>query len=180
MNIINNYSKIDEYMPIIKLADNEYVINFDKKDILTRKYKEVNGISVETDDFISSGNCSYKSFIIKKKLTPIQIVNLIQNVIDDETSYNIINLFKWNGYSIYLSKENQMNYKNALDLAIMTNGESLPITFKFKKDGKTAYYTFDTVNELKDFYMAINKHINSCLETGWQRKDAVVAEDYKI
>lgn len=180
MTVVSNYSKIDQYKPIDKIGNNEYIIAFDKKDILSTKSKEVNGILIDTDEVIPTGDCTYKSFVIKSKLSANQIVNLIYNIIDEETKHSIINLFKWNGYSIYLSTENQMNYKNAFDLAVASNSESLPVTFKFKKDGKTAYYTFDMISELKDFYMAINKHINSCLELGWQRKDAVNVEDYKI
>lgn len=180
MNIVSNYSEIDQYKPITKIGNNEYIIAFDKKDILSMKYKEVNGILIETDELVPSGYCTYKSFVIKNILSANQIVDLIYNVINEETQNSIINLFNWNGYSIYLSQENQMNYKNAFDLAVATNGESLPVTFKFKKDGKSAYYTFDMISELKDFYMTVNKHINSCLELGWQRKDAVNIEDYKI
>ena len=36
----------------------------------------------------------------------------------------------WNGLKVWLSMENQMNYKTAYDLALQTGGENLPVTFK--------------------------------------------------
>ena len=73
------------------------------------------------------------------------------DIINKDTEYKIYNCFRWKGYSVHLDKENQMNYKNAFDLAIATDGKNLPVTFKFKKGKNTAYYTFDTIDELKDF-----------------------------
>ncbi len=179
MTVVSNYSKIDQYKPIDKIGNNEYIIAFDKKDILSTKSKEVNGILIDTDEVIPTGDCTYKSFVIKSKLSANQIVNLIYNIIDEETKHSIINLFKWNGYSIYLSTENQMNYKNAFDVALATDGSNLPVTFKFNKSGKTNYYTFDSVEELKAFYLAVNKHITSCLKAGWNAKDRLDINDYK-
>ena len=37
----------------------------------------------------------------------------------------------WNNKRIWLSSENQFNYKVAYDLALQTNGANLPIIFKF-------------------------------------------------
>ena len=61
-----------------------------------------------------------------------------------------------------------------------TDGENLPVTFKFTRLGKTVYHTFDTVEELKKYYIDINKHITTCLESGWKRKDSINVDDYII
>ena len=180
MNSFTDQCKITDYKPITKLSDGNYLVCFDKIEILYNETTVKNSKVVETGKKLPTGNCIFRSFIISGNSTTNQIVNEINKLIDNETSFNIINSCLWNGYSIYLSKENQMNYKNAFDLAVTTNGESLPVTFKFKKDGKSTYYTFDTVGELKDFYLKVNKHINDCLSLGWSRKDKVNPNDYKI
>ena len=77
-----------------------------------------------------------------------------------------------------IEKANE-DYKNAFDIALSTDGSNLPVTFKFNKSGKTNYYTFDSVEELKDFYLAVNKHITSCLKAGWNAKDRLDINDYK-
>ena len=42
----------------------------------------------------------------------------------------------------------------AYDLAVQTNGVSLPVTFKFGDNDNPVYYKFTTLEELTDF---INK-----------------------
>jgi len=179
MNAFCDQCKIKDYKPIIKLNNGKYLVCFDKVEILYNETIVKNSKIVETGKKLSTGKCKYYSFIIDEA-NPNKIVETINKMIDNETSYNIVHSFYWNGYNVYLSKENQMNYKNAFDLAVTTNGESLPVTFKFSKNNKSTYYTFDTVVELKDFYLALNKHINNCLSLGWSRKDKVVIDDYKI
>ena len=180
MNAFSNQCKVTDYKPITKLSNGKYLVCFDKVEILYNETTLVNSKVVNTGKKLHTGDCTFRSFIIDDNSSTNLIVNEINKIIDEETAYNIINSCLWNGYNIYLSKENQMNYKNAFDLAVTTNGESLPVTFKFKKKGKSTYYTFDTVAELKDFYLKINKHINDCLALGWSRKDKVNPEDYNI
>ena len=178
-NIITNIIEVSDYKPIIEI-DNKYIINFDKVDLMENETVKVNGKMVQTGNMVPTGKCIYSSFTCPNTLTVDEIVNKINELINNEVTYLIKNHFYWNGYNINLSSENQMNYKNAFDLAVATEGDSLPITFKFKKNGKNEYYTFDTVSELKDFYIKVNKYINECLQDGWGRKDAINPEDYKI
>ena len=179
MNTFNSHGKSSDYKPIVKLNDGRYLVSFNKIELLYDETTVKNSKVVNTGKKLPSGKCIFTSFISNTN-NPNKIVEDINNFINEKTSYNIINSFYWNGYNVYLSKENQMNYKNAFDLAVATNGESLPITLKFKKDGKVAYYTFDSVVELKDFYLSLNKHINTCLSKGWALKDKVNVNDYKI
>ena len=176
----NNFGKTSEFKYIVKLNDGKYLVSFDKVDILVDEVVYKNSKPVKTGNSLPSGESVWKSIILDFHADPATIVSTLTQLIDKDTQYNIINSFIWNGYNVYLSKENQMNYKNAFDLAVSTNGESLPVTFKFKKDGKGVYYTFDTVAELRDFYIKLNKHINGCLENGWKRKDDIIADNYKI
>ena len=81
---------------------------------------------------------------------------------------------------VWLSTENQFNYKAAYDLAVQTKGKSLPITFKFGSSSNPQYYTFNSLEELTDFYTKVINHVNECLKEGWKKKDSINWEDYKI
>lgn len=96
-----------------------------------------------------------------------------------ETEERIRSGFTWEGCPVWLSAENQMNYKAAHDLAVQTDGGTLPVTFKFGTDGEPVYHTFDTVEELADFYMKAMAFIQETLEEGWRRKDAFNPDDYR-
>ena len=48
---------------------------------------------------------------------------------------------------VWLSTENQYNYKAAYDLAVQTGGETLPVTFKFGSDEQPEYHTFEKLDE---------------------------------
>ena len=81
---------------------------------------------------------------------------------------------------VWLSAENQFNYKAAYDLAIQTAGATLPVTFKFGTDDVPCYHTFLTVEELTDFYTKAMRHIQFALATGWNNKDAFNLESYRV
>ena len=74
-------------------------------------------------------------------------------------------------YPVWLSIENQFNYKAIYDLAIQTNSKNLPVMFKFGTVEKPVYYTFNTIEELNDFYLKSIKFIQQTLENGWKEKD---------
>ena len=82
--------------------------------------------------------------------------------------------------SIWLSSENQFNYKAAYDLAVQTAGATLPVTFKFGTDNAPGYHTFNTVEELSDFYTKAMQHILSALADGWSKKDAFSLDSYRV
>lgn len=80
---------------------------------------------------------------------------------------------------MWLSSENQFNYKAAYDLAVQTNGANLPQVFKFGSTENPEYYKFETVEELTDFYTKATTYINQCLAVGWAKKDNINWDDYK-
>lgn len=80
---------------------------------------------------------------------------------------------KWNDMPIWLSTENQFNYKAAYDLAVQTAGASLPVTFKFGTDNEPNYHTFGTLDDLKDFYVASLNFVQQTLKEGWEEKDNI-------
>lgn len=92
------------------------------------------------------------------------------NAIIDE---RIVNGFTWNDIPVWLSTENQFNYKAAYDLAVQTGGMNLPIVFKFGTTVNPVYHTFSTVDELSGFYLAAMRYVNDTLSAGWEKKDAI-------
>lgn len=92
----------------------------------------------------------------------------------------IISGFSWNGYPVWLSTENQFNYKAAYDLAVQTNGDTLPVTFKFGTTDAPVYYTFSSLSELTKFYMAATQFVTATLTAGWKEKDAIDWQEYEM
>lgn len=98
------------------------------------------------------------------------IMSDAMQVLNTITDTEIVSGFKWDGHLVWLSRENQMNYFFAFVLAILTQGETLPVTFKIGTDEAPHLVTFKTVDELKPFITGAFRHIYSTLEKGWARK----------
>ena len=128
--------KKSDYSPITKLNEGVYKLMFLKTDL-----EEVNLCKILVDVFY--GNITEK--YVKDK---------VNKFINEETDWKIKSGFTWKDYKVWLSSENQFNYKAAYDLAVQTNGVSLPVTFKFGDNDNQVYYKFTTLEELTDF---INK-----------------------
>lgn len=83
----------------------------------------------------------------------------------------ILNGMSWGGHQVYLSRENQFNYKALYDLAVQ-GAPVLPATFRIGY----GFHEFTTIKELSEFYIASVEHVNSCLHKCWQAKEAINAE----
>ncbi len=105
----------------------------------------------------------------------------IHGLIDAQTDYNIENKCTWNGISVYLSEENQRNFKAVYDLSVQLNGQTLPQKFKLGEDadGKAQYYTFEDMDTFTSFYTTCVSHIQTCLEAGWTEKDSIDWSKYE-
>ena len=105
----------------------------------------------------------------------------IEALINAQTDGKILSGFNWNDTPVYLSTENQFNFKAAYDLAVQTNGKTLPVTFKLGEDaeGKPMYHTFDNLSDFTDFYTQAMTHVVTTLAEGWQRKDSIDYSNYK-
>lgn len=110
------------------------------------------------------------------------IKEAILSDINAQTDEKILTGFVWNDKPVWLSSENQFNFKAAYDLAVQTNGKSLPVKFKLGEtaEGEPVYHTFEDIEEFTDFYTKAIAFINQCLNDGWQRKDSIDWNDYKI
>lgn len=107
----------------------------------------------------------------KPTLDEIKEVVLAQ--INRNTDEKILCGLTWKDMLIWLSTENQFNYKAAYDLAVQTEGTSLPVKFKFGTDDSPIYYTFNTLDELKEFYTTSLNFVQQTLAEGWNEKDNV-------
>lgn len=105
------------------------------------------------------------------KPTQDEIKSTIINQINRNVEEKILCGLVWNDIPVWLSAENQFNYKAAYDLALQTSGASLPVKFKFGTDDTPVYHTFETLDELQSFYMTSIAYIQQVLNNGWLEKD---------
>lgn len=111
--------------------------------------------------------------------TLFDIKEEIDSVINAETDLSILQGFRWNNEMVWLSLEDQINYKGAYDLCVQTQGQGvLPLTIKIGYSTKPVYATFNTVAEFSQFYIAMFTYIQTTLAAGWQRKDSVDYQAY--
>lgn len=127
-----------------------------------------------TDD----GLVSYmeEEFLYKPPLYEIRA--LVMGWYNEQTATEILTGFSWKGLSVWLSVENQFNYKATYDLAVQKNGSHSPVIFKFGSDQEPVYYTFSDVEELTDFYTSMLGFINDRLAEGWRIKDEIDWTEY--
>lgn len=102
------------------------------------------------------------------------IKNAIAADINERTTDRIRTGLAWNQKPVWLSVENQMDWKAAYDLALQSDGANLPVKFKIgEQDGTPVYHTFTSVNAFGDFHVAWQQHIHQCLTDGWAMKDSI-------
>lgn len=121
----------------------------------------------------NDGEVSFISQVIDHKPTLKEVKDIILSWMNGEIDKKLIGGFVWKDMPIWLSSENQFNYKAAYDLAIQTQGANLPVTFKFGTTDEPIYHEFKTVEELTQFYVGAMSYINTTLNEGWTAKDAV-------
>ncbi len=149
------------------------------------------GLTKVTDDMYSWNELYF--FKDKYEKIDIDIIReTINSDVNKQTDEKILNGFVWNGNPVWLSSENQFNFKAAYDMAIQTNGASLPVKFKIgeipityvnkgteeepewvKEGGDPIYHTFEAVEDITDFFTKAFAYINRCLDEGWELKDSV-------
>lgn len=135
--------------------------------------------TTETINDETRTNYEYMEKEFNYKPSVDEIKELVLTWHNNEIDTKIISGFTWKDMPIWLSAENQFNYKAAFDLAIQTNGQNLPITFKFGTTENPIYYTFTDLGDIQDFYTSSVSYINSTLAEGWQTKDSIDFTVYK-
>lgn len=169
-----------EYTSVTKISENVFYIRWNYQPE-TNKVHQINELTGEEE--IIKQESDYATWIIEifhYKPTLNQLKNLILDWYNKEIDRKILQGFTWNDMKIWLSTENQFNYKAAYDLAVQTNGSNLPIIFKFGTTDNPIYYTFETLEDLTNFYTSAMSYINTTLVEGWKEKDNIDWESYKI
>lgn len=126
------------------------------------------------------GSASYMEKEFSHKPTDDEIKQTIIGWINAQTDEAILSGFVWNDMPVWLSSENQFNYKAAYDLAVQTAGATLPVKFKFGTDDVPCYHTFQTVEELSDFYIQSIQYVQNLLDECWNKKDAFSLDSYRV
>lgn len=156
---------------------------------LRLKYKPLETISEKDHIYIVRWDCTdlkdtdlvvWSEEYFYHKPSEDELRTLFSKYYNELTDNIILSGFVWNDMPVWLSMENQFNYKAAFDLAIQTNGESLPITFKFGTDLEPVYYEFTTLDDLTDFYTKAVAFKDEALSEGWRLKDAIDYSLYKL
>lgn len=129
---------------------------------------------------LPDGTASYMEEECDRLPEPGEIRQLIATWVNDRTNAAILSGFVYEGNPVWLSTENQFNYKAAYDLAVQTAGASLPVTFKLGTDEEPVYREFADIDSLKDFYTAAMAHIQKVLADGWRAKDNFDSEKYRV
>ena len=154
----------EKYNPLSQLASGRWKIHFG----FTPYYEEdEDGNKVETQ------LGTWTEALVPFKPSLEQLKKLVLDAINKEVDEKILSGFVWKDMPIWLSTENQFNYKAAYDLAVMSQGQSLPVTFKFGTTESPVYYTFETLDDISDFYISAMAYINTTLAEGWKLKDGI-------
>lgn len=145
---------------------------------IAHKRKGLYAIAVDVQS--EEDGFSYVEYTFDHFPTLDEIRKTVNGFYNAETDKAILSGFTYDGVPVWLSSENQFNFKAAFDLAVQTEGASLPVKFKFGSDEEPVYKTFSTVAELRTFYLSAIAYIQDCLEAGWAKKDAVDYTVYRL
>lgn len=153
-----------KYVPLSKLASGRWKIHFGFE-----PYYEVDEEGNKTETQLGT----WTEALVPFKPSLEQLKKLILDAMNKEVDQKILSGFVWKEMPVWLSTENQFNYKAAYDLAVMSQGQSLPTVFKFGTTDNPVYYSFGTLEDISDFYISAMAYINTCLADGWKLKDSI-------
>lgn len=138
--------------------------------------KNLYQISWEFEDKEGSG----VAVALVKDAVQEDIKQMILSFYNNICQKEILTEFLYKKNQVWLSQENQFNYKAALDLAVQTGGENLPVTFKFGTDEEPVFQEFTSIPELQDFVSGMLRHINMTLKKYWDLKQEIDWSKYQI
>lgn len=158
-------------LEVVSEVDNIYIIRWD--------YAEVKETDPKTKLSVDSDLAVWAEEILYHKPTEAELRKLFTKYYNDITDNKILSGFVWNEMPVWLSEENQRNYKAAYDIAVQKNGATLPVEFKFGTEDTPMYQIFHTVEELEKFYLPAVSYVQQCLAEGWRMKDAIDFSQYE-
>ena len=144
---------------------NKWIVLWDTKKEITERGEEIT---------------SHMSEVFNHKPTIEEIKNTILSWYNSVIENSITSSYVWQDIPVWISKENQLNFKIHYDLEMQSNGESLPIIFKLGTMDNPVYYEFKSLDELSSFYTGAIRHIQTVLSKGWEWKDSIDWSIYEI
>lgn len=138
----------EKYIECINPYSNLWVIRWNKRE-------EINDLGETITKW------EEEVFDHKPVLEEIKVV--IEEFYNSNTRKKILSGFHWNDKVVWLTTENQLNYKSLYDMQSEIN---------IIKVGEDSYITFNTFEEYKEFYLAAIQFIKDTLTKGWQEKDS--------
>ena len=185
-----------DYSPIIKIGDESHIIRWDRKDLQDPVYRELtpeekerqeSGEMIEREiiGYVDTDYCMFLEDAIFGKIGLEDIKIFITNYYNDEVERNILNGYQWTVLhgadagtiaNVWLSKENQMNYKAKHDAAKeYPQLVSWPMKYKIgeRPDKTPIYEEFANIEELAQFYLGGIAYIEQCYNAGWVKKDSI-------
>lgn len=113
--------------------------------------------------------------IYNRYIDPERIKSELISKINKDTKKSIVSGYSWKGMNVKLSLEDQSNYRLYYDRFIR---DGVSYQCRFSTDsGTPIYYTIETASDNEDFYKGMVKHIESCIQKGWKRKDEVLSKN---
>lgn len=128
----------------------------------------------------SNGAADYMETEFDHRPNDEEIKETVIDWYNNQTDRAILSGFSYEDNTVWLSTENQFNYKAAYDLARQSDGATLPVKFKFGSEEKPVYRVFENMEDLTDFYTKAMRYILETLDAGWKKKDAFDLERYRI
>lgn len=163
-----------KYKPleVVSEVDNIYIVRWD--------YAEIREFDPETEEYVDTDMAVWAEEILYHKPTENEMRRMVNDYYNNITGNKILQGFYWNDMLVWLSEENQRNYKSTYDLAIQTGGTNLPVEFKFGTEDLPVYQVFHTIEELQKFYIPMQEYIQQCITDGWRMKDSVDYSLYEV
>lgn len=111
-----------------------------------------------------SNSATYMEEQFDHKPTKAEVKALIHQYYNDKTEENITSGLRFEGSVVWLSTENQANYKAAYDLAVQTQGESLPykvklgvMTIRYIESSRHSRSSRRSILVLSSIYSAVSR-----------------------
>lgn len=186
-----NYGPKTAYKEYTEFGNSKYRICWDPQPCTVIDEKK-STVDTSTGEYITTvfkedpNNITWMQETYNYKPEGSEIKDMILSYFNSQVDKSILNDCKWTSPStgeiipIYLSSENQFNYKAAYDIAFQTSGASLPFVLKFGDTDNPHYYTFESLDEFTNFYTYCINFINTTLQNGWTKKDSVDWTKYGI
>ena len=112
-----------------------------------------------------------------ERLPPSEVLTSdVEGLVNAWVEDGILTGFVWEGRRVWLSVENQLNYRWAMDAAVM-GGLTFPYRVRVVEGSGAGYVEMEDEEKLKQFWLGAQAHIRKMLEAGWVLKDGVIGEE---